>query len=49
MREIEKALHLDTETKVVLKIGEIIWRKTEKGNDSFSNLTEAERVFMWTC
>lgn len=47
MNEIEKALQLDRETDVVLKIGEIIWRKTEKSDDSFSNLTEVERVFIY--
>ena len=47
MTETEKALQLETETDIVLRIGEIIWKKTEKSDDSFSNLTESEKVFIY--
>ncbi len=47
MTETEKALQLETETDIVLRIGEIIWKKTEKGDDSFSKLTEPEKVFIY--
>ncbi len=47
MTETEKALQLETETDIILRIGEIIWKKTEKGDDNFSNLTEAEKVFVY--
>jgi len=47
MTETEKALQLETETDILLRIGEIIWKKTEKGDDNFSNLTEAEKVFVY--
>lgn len=47
MTETEKALHLETETDIIIRIGEIIWKKTEKGDDNFSNLTEAEKVFVY--
>jgi hypothetical protein len=47
MTEIEKALQLETETDIILRIGEIIWKKTEKGDDSFSNLTEPEKIFIY--
>jgi hypothetical protein len=47
MTEVEKAFQLPTETEVILKIGEIIWKKTESSDDNFSNLTEPERVFIF--
>ena len=47
MTEIEKAFQLPTNTEIVLKIGEIIWKKTELSDDNYSNLSEAERVFVF--
>jgi hypothetical protein len=47
MTEIEKALQLNSETDIILKIGEIIWKKTEASDDNFSDLTEPERVFIY--
>ena len=47
MTETEKALQLETETDIVLRTGDIIWKKTEKSDDNFSNLTEAEKVFIY--
>jgi len=47
MTETEKALQLDTETDIVLRIGEIVWKQTEKGDDTFSTLTEPEKVFIY--
>jgi hypothetical protein len=47
MTEVEKALQLPSETDIIIRIGEIIWAKTEKSDDDFSNLTEPERVFIF--
>jgi hypothetical protein len=47
MTEIEKALQLETETDILLGIGKIIGKKPENGDDTFSNLTEPEKVFIY--
>ena len=47
MTETEKALQLETETDIIIRIGEIVWKKTEKSDDNFTNLTEPEKVFIY--
>lgn len=47
MTESAKALQLASETEIILRIGEIIWKKAEKGDDSFSGLTGPEKVFVY--
>lgn len=46
MNDIEKALLIENETKSLLAVGEIVWKKTE-ASDNFENLTEAEKTFIY--
>ena len=46
MSEIEKALLIKDETESILKIQEILWKKTELFDD-FENLNEAEKTFLY--
>jgi hypothetical protein len=46
MSEIEKALLIEDETEAVLKIQELLWKKTEPYDD-FENLNEAEKTFLY--
>lgn len=46
MNEIDKALLIEDETESILKIQEILWKKTELFDD-FENLTEAEKKFIY--
>lgn len=46
MSEIEKALLINHETESILKIQEILWKKTESYDD-FENLNESEKTFLY--
>ena len=46
MSEIEKALLIKDETESILKIQELLWKKTELFED-FENLNEAEKTFLY--
>lgn len=46
MTEIDKALLIEDETESILKIQEILWKKTELYDD-FENLNEAEKTFLY--
>jgi hypothetical protein len=46
MSSIDKALLIEDETKSILAIGEIVWKKTE-ASDNFKDLTEAEKTFVY--
>ena len=46
MSEIEKALLINNETESILKIQEILWKKTEPYDD-FKNLNEYEKTFLY--
>jgi hypothetical protein len=46
MSEIEKALLIKDETESILKIQELLWKKTELFDD-FENLNEAEKTFLY--
>jgi hypothetical protein len=46
MTEIDKALLIADETESILKIQEILWKKTELYDD-FENLNEAEKTFLY--
>lgn len=46
MSDIEKALLIEDETGSVLKIQEILWKKTELYNN-FENLNKAEKTFLF--
>ncbi len=46
MNPIEKALHIDDDTKSIIAIGEILWKKTEL-SDNYENLTEAKKTFIF--
>lgn len=47
MNDIEKAFQLLSTTDIILRIGEIIWKKITAEDDSLSNLSEAERNFIY--
>jgi Domain of unknown function (DUF4375) len=44
---IDEIFKLPSETDIILKLSEIIWKKTKNSDDNFSNLTEAEKVFIF--
>ena len=46
MSEIEKVLLIEDETESILKIQEILWKKTNLFND-FENLNETEKTFLY--
>lgn len=46
MTEIDRALLIKNETESILKIQEILWKKTELYDD-FENLNEAEKTFLY--
>ncbi len=46
MNEIDKALLIEDETESILKIQELLWKKTEL-HDDFENLNEAEKTFLY--
>lgn len=46
MNPIEKALQNKDETKSIIAIEEVLWNKTELGDD-YENLTEAEKTFIF--
>ena len=46
MNNIDKALILENETKSIIAISEIVWKKTDY-TDNFKNLTEAEKTFIY--
>ncbi|WP_320814931.1 DMP19 family protein [Flavobacterium sp.] len=46
MTEIDKALLIKDETESIVKIQEILWKKTQLYED-FENLNEAEKTFLY--
>lgn len=45
--KIDDILNLQNEEEIILKIGEMVWEKTQYDYDNFSNLNEIEKTFIF--